>query len=355
MKIQHEYRSRTNPSGKPHITTYDTDARTVTACTCRGWRSPNRCWHVPDVLAQHAQDEPALTVNGLTPFDEEARVARATRVQAPAVPPRQHEPMLASAMTKGQRIEQYMTEAWWMEVKYDGIRWIGTVLDGQVMESRSRSGKTEIALPPHILALLKSLPNGTYDGEIIVPGGKSTDVTVKNHARWVLVLFDVLALLGQPTVGVPYTERRALLTLAAGHVAAQHSDCTRVALAASSSVSPEGIAAILDSGGEGVVLKRAASVYQPGVRSPDWVKVKRSGAVTCTIVRFGPGDTGDTHGRTFVRTDDGMEFKVKTQRSILGSDLPATIGRRVVVQYVERLASGKFRHPALDHLAGAGE
>jgi bifunctional non-homologous end joining protein LigD len=30
---------------------------------------------------------------------------------------------------------------------------------------------------------------------------------------------------------------------------------------------------------EGVVAKRADSIYQPGVRSPDWFKLKRPGAV----------------------------------------------------------------------------
>ncbi len=30
---------------------------------------------------------------------------------------------------------------------------------------------------------------------------------------------------------------------------------------------------------EGIVGKRADSTYQPGVRSPDWVKIKRPGAV----------------------------------------------------------------------------
>jgi bifunctional non-homologous end joining protein LigD len=28
---------------------------------------------------------------------------------------------------------------------------------------------------------------------------------------------------------------------------------------------------------EGVVAKRKASAYQPGVRSPDWMKIKRPG------------------------------------------------------------------------------
>lgn len=30
---------------------------------------------------------------------------------------------------------------------------------------------------------------------------------------------------------------------------------------------------------EGFVAKRRASTYRPGVRSPDWLKIKRKGAV----------------------------------------------------------------------------
>lgn len=35
----------------------------------------------------------------------------------------------------------------------------------------------------------------------------------------------------------------------------------------------------LSLGLEGMVAKRAGSVYRPGERSPDWLKIKRPGAV----------------------------------------------------------------------------
>ncbi|WP_213956724.1 MULTISPECIES: hypothetical protein [unclassified Variovorax] len=39
---------------------------------------------------------------------------------------------------------------------------------------------------------------------------------------------------------------------------------------------------------EGLVAKRLDSVYQSGVRSPDWVKVKRKGAVPAERFKRGP-------------------------------------------------------------------
>ena len=38
-------------------------------------------------------------------------------------------------------------------------------------------------------------------------------------------------------------------------------------------------AAVLPLELEGLVAKKADSIYEPGVRSSDWVKVKRQGAV----------------------------------------------------------------------------
>ena len=37
--------------------------------------------------------------------------------------------------------------------------------------------------------------------------------------------------------------------------------------------------AVIPLKSEGLIAKRADSVYQPGVRSSDWVKVKRKGAI----------------------------------------------------------------------------
>src|SRR5207248_902021 len=42
-------------------------------------------------------------------------------------------------------------------------------------------------------------------------------------------------------------------------------------------------------GVEGIVGKRAASLYRPGVRSPDWVKVKSWLTQTCVIAGYTAG------------------------------------------------------------------
>ncbi len=38
------YPSKSNPNGKPHVVTLHDDGRLV--CTCRGFRTPDKCWHI---------------------------------------------------------------------------------------------------------------------------------------------------------------------------------------------------------------------------------------------------------------------------------------------------------------------
>lgn len=64
----------------------------------------------------------------------------------------------------------------------------------------------------------------------------------------------------------------------------------------------------MDRGLEGAILKRRTARYRRGVRSADWIKVKRLGAEAVEILRLEPGDTGDPVGRTVVRDRFGREF-----------------------------------------------
>lgn len=355
MKIKHEYKSASSKA--THVTTYDTDARAVTGCSCQGYRSPGQCWHVRDTLAKYDDSGNPLTANGLTTFDEEARVARAHIAQTVTVS-KSLQPMLASAMTRGQTIERFGAD-WAFEQKYDGWRQITEVRRGVVVHSHTRAGKP-LPLPPQCARAAAALPDGIYDGERVVPGGTSSDVSrADKQDRIVLVLFDVLELFGQSTIHKPYDERREYLTLAVSHIAKAMPDETGIALAASLPVSRLALDRIWATrGGEGAILKRRASHYQPGYRSPDWVKVKKEQHYTVTIVSFEKGDRGSLAGRTRVCDAAGLESRVKTPPFILRlsvAEREALIGRRAVIKANETLASGKRRHASFDHLAGEGE
>jgi bifunctional non-homologous end joining protein LigD len=97
------------------------------------------------------------------------------------------------------------------------------------------------------------------------------------------LLFDIMFLDGQSTVGLPYRERRGLLEslgLGGAHLSVPpwfDGDGADVLRAAGA------------QGLEGVVAKRVDSVYVPGRRSHDWVKVKLMRTQEVVIVGWAPG------------------------------------------------------------------
>ena len=89
----------------------------------------------------------------------------------------------------------------------------------------------------------------------------------------VFCAFDLLAVDGRSIIGLPLEARKARLAallspaLYVGHFTA---DEGRVMFEQ----------AVHQLQLEGLVAKRLGSLYRPGERSPDWVKVKRKGAVS---------------------------------------------------------------------------
>jgi bifunctional non-homologous end joining protein LigD len=84
----------------------------------------------------------------------------------------------------------------------------------------------------------------------------------------VLMIFDVLWLEGHSTIELPYADRRALLDRLALSGPNWQTPATTIGGGARVRKAAE------DLGLEGVVAKRLDSTYQPGRRSPAWIKVK---------------------------------------------------------------------------------
>lgn len=359
MLVKEYTASRSNPQAKPYETLLDTETGRA-SCNCPGWTvkrgdRPRECKHTRAIVAHH----------GVAGVAEQAQADRAGAVAArgyDAQPGHRSgvptvarvEPMLASAMVAGQTLDRYEgDERWSMEVKWDGVRMMVTVEGGRVTAARSRAGNGR-ELPAHLREALSGLRDGTYDGELVVPGGTSTDVArVDLQRRLELMLFDVVELVGRDVTGLTLAERRELLGSACALAG------PGVTVSEAFPVSRRGVEAVWAAGGEGVVLKRLASTYRPGYRSPDWLKVKKELAVVVTVVGFETGDTGIAFGKTRVRDDRGREFTVKTLNAAtirqVAADPQAFVGRRLVVKCNEVLASGALRHPMFDHWAGEAE
>lgn len=210
-------------------------------------------------------------------------------------------------------------QMWAYEVKWDGMRIIATSRAGRVRLA-SRSGSDVTASFPEAVhdleqaAAARALPDASVlDGEMVAfdesglpsfarlaprlhrrgsprPGHDAAAVT--------FVAFDVLRLTGRDVVAETYDARRALLAAldldGLAHVQRPDSFADGGALLTSTA----------DRGLEGVVAKRRASPYRPGVRSPDWVKVPHRRTRSYVVGGWKRGD-GQPLGSMLVGTPVG--------------------------------------------------
>lgn len=186
------------------------------------------------------------------------------------------------------------------ERKYDGARYlIRKELDGSVsITSRQISKKTGRPVDktenvPHLVKFADGLPPGTVlDGEIITDiNGSSSDVTsimgslpgraleLQKEKGWVkYVAFDILYFAGKSTMELPWYKRRQLLENVISNwtvgleddyiLLSEYQNCSDETF--------EWYKEIVESGGEGLILKNIYSNYYPGLRPKDaWLKVKK--------------------------------------------------------------------------------
>jgi len=278
-----------------------------------------------------------------------------------APPPR---PMLASAVPHAQlptaaEFDARFADDWLLEEKLDGHRCIIRVHDGEVAAwSRPQPGKGGVALsralPPEMIAVLRGMPTGDYDGELVAATGKAWDV-VRKTAHLVFVAFDLLRVADYDLTPLHYDTRRGTLLETLRHLPPNQD---RVSTVLPTTPTWAGVQAIWKRGGEGAILKRRTSTYQPGVRSGDWLKVKEIHHATLTIVGFEAGKNGP-YSALQLRDAQGIQTTVKTpDRATLEriTVAPASfVGREVVMSFQERTPSGLYRHGRFDHFAGPAE
>lgn len=188
-------------------------------------------------------------------------------------------PMLATPGGK-----PFTSPAWLFEVKFDGYRCLARVESGQV-ELRTKSGALCTGWFPEAAEALASIPAGPHviDAEVCVLDDIGRADFNRLHARaarrrWyagcdavTLCAFDLLFEDGRNVMGLPLVERKfRLKRLLAGVPGVLFvSDLPAEKELFSQAVEPLKL--------EGIVAKRRDSVYSAGVRSPDWLKIKRKG------------------------------------------------------------------------------
>jgi bifunctional non-homologous end joining protein LigD len=174
---------------------------------------------------------------------------------------------------------------WLFEIKWDGVRVLLVRRDG-VVTLVSRSGEDVTRRYPEVATAAAELPGGdlALDGEVVAldTGGKPSFARLQRRMHLTspravaagvrdtpvtAYVFDCLAVCGRDLRRLPLAERKAVLrdvVSARGVVRfLDHVDGD----------GPAFFEAVSEAGLEGIVAKRAASVYRGG-RSSEWRKVK---------------------------------------------------------------------------------
>ncbi len=202
---------------------------------------------------------------------------------------------------------------WVHEVKWDGVRVMAETSERSLRLTNRNGGDVTVAYP-EVVASGGDLPTDLIlDGEIVAfdADGRPTLQAIAHrmhvrdprrirtlaHTRPVsYVVFDLLRLDGQDLVHLPLWERRSALdSIDLQSVTSLHlgRPCWQV-----SPLHDDGdllATATQLSGLEGVMSKRRASPYRPGVRSPDWVKVPHRTEIVCVIGGWVPQTENPRH------------------------------------------------------------
>jgi bifunctional non-homologous end joining protein LigD len=190
---------------------------------------------------------------------------------------------------------------WAWELKWDGIRALGLVQDG-TLRLWTRNGNDVSARYPELVALPDALDghDAFLDGEIVAFDDRGRPSFGQLQRRMhvqaqpdigrlavevpvVYVVFDLLWLDGHLTTGLHYEDRRRLLTSLvpdgpAWRVPAHELGDGHATIAVSHEFALEG-----------VMAKRLDSFYEPGRRTPAWVKIKNHLSQELVVGGWVPG------------------------------------------------------------------
>jgi bifunctional non-homologous end joining protein LigD len=205
-------------------------------------------------------------------------------------------PMLASP---GALPPPEQEQRWAFEMKWDGVRAV-VYLDRGDLRVLTRNDREVAATYPELAGLAHQLRDHRMilDGEVVAfdEAGRPSfgELQARMHVRAPgqalldrvpvsILVFDLLYVDGTSLVGAPYDERRAAL---------ESLDLAGDRWAVPPAFDGQGADALAASkaqGLEGVLAKRHDSVYLPGRRSPQWVKVKHGGLLVGVVGGWAPG------------------------------------------------------------------
>jgi bifunctional non-homologous end joining protein LigD len=281
--------------------------------------------------------------------------------------------------------------AWGYEFKWDGVRALAAVRDGRA-RLWARSGTPVTDRYPE----LGDLPDTLHGADVVVDGevvaldrlGRPDFGLLQNRmhrtggaevarlaaaAPVTFLVFDVLTVAGHSLLDLPYDERRERLD----DLGAQGRRWVTTPWFRGGGADVH--AASRDNGLEGVVAKRLDSAYRPGVRAPEWRKVKHVRMQSVVVGGWRPGrgrraggvgsllvGVHDDDGRLVYAGHVGTGFTDAVLRELgaaltprrtspFAEALPRDVARDAVwaepdlvgeVAFAAWTADGRMRHPA---------
>jgi DNA ligase D-like protein (predicted ligase) len=269
----------------------------------------------------------------------------------------------------------FTAPGWVFEEKYDGVR-IVAVKDRRRVQLVTRNGKDRTSSYPEVARAVAALPAPTLvlDGEVVAfdAAGVSRFQLLQRpgpDVTPVYVVFDCLFARGRDLLRLPLAERRRVL-----ETVVREGPALRLARR----LPGDGREAYREAerrGLEGIVGKDPRSPYRPGVRSPEWRKVKIRAEEELVVGGYTAPRGGRAHlGALLVGAwDDGrLRYAGKVGTGFTSATLAALARRfaplvrsrspfadrvrergvtwlepRTVVQlaFTERTADGRLRHP----------
>jgi DNA ligase D-like protein (predicted ligase) len=224
---------------------------------------------------------------------------------------------------------------WTYELKLDGYRLEAVKTKGKVA-LYSRRGNDLTKRFDYIAASLASLPDDTViDGELVAldKEGKPSFNLLQNFrsaaSHIVFYAFDILFHKGENVMQIALSKRRAILTMEI-----QPSD--HVALSqVSDKAAAQMLSFVRSHGLEGVVAKRADSVYHPGKRTGYWTKTRTNLAQEFVVGGYIPSKLGvDSIVVGFYKGKD-LYYAARVRAGFV----PAT--RRAVFEAIKNLKTAK--------------
>ncbi len=215
-------------------------------------------------------------------------------------------PMLASIYD-----EPFDGNDWIFEIKWDGYRAVAEVSKGEV-KLYSRNGLSFLRLYPAVAnELSKIRETAVFDGEIVVLNENNKPDFQKlqqyDHNPKLPILyyvFDCLSYRGQSIMNLPLVERKEIARKALGKSKiVRYSDHV-------SECGIEFFSKVVEMDLEGMIAKRASSLYHPGKRTREWLKIKNHNTQEAVIAGYtAPRGSREYFGALILGIYEGKKLK----------------------------------------------